>query len=598
MMYLPERFLQEAAGQQGAYNQIIGWVHDSSQGKLDATLKALARRLDAYGVFDTLRADEQPSVKFLADELRGLRVTSKLFPLIFLGVAVLVLNIMMERLVTQQRAVIGTLQAVGYTRGEITRHYMGYGVVIGTLGGVAGMGWGYYVQGFMIGLYRQFYALPSIDRHFHADLNAAGLLLSIVCAVAGTVHGVRVASRLQPAEAMSPPPPERGGRVFLERMPPVWNLLTFRGKMIARAILRNPFRTSVAILASAVAAALTVASLNMLSSLHYMTRHEFEATSHQDVTIATRDPEGAPALREIALLPGIAGTEGNLAVACELTNGAVTKRVAITGLPPDGRLVTPLDNSGRPIRIPPSGLVLSKRLAQRLGVRPGDLVRVRTLIARRTERTVAVAGVADTYLGLSAYADIEYLSRLIGEEHGANVIQASYIPDGRHGRFLEELRRRPSVMGMSERLRSLELVDKVFGENMGTMLGLMIFFSGMIAFGAVLNTALVSVSERQREIGTLRVLGYSPAQVWGIFSGESLTLNGLGVLLGLAGGIGLTHLLALAYNTDLYRFPVVIPARNLLIAAALMVGFAGLAQLVIYRLVLRLPWLEVLKVRE
>jgi putative ABC transport system permease protein len=126
----------------------------------------------------------------------------------------------------------------------------------------------------------------------------------------------------------------------------------------------------------------------------------------------------------------------------------------------------------------------------------------------------------------------------------------------------------------------------------------MVLFAGLVAFGSVLNAALVSLSERQREVGTLRVLGYTPRQIGTIFSGESLVVNGVGVLLGLVAGVGLTHLLALAYNTELYRFPVIIRPSRLVLAAVLMWLFVLAAQLITHRMIRSIPWLDVLKVKE
>ena len=115
---------------------------------------------------------------------------------------------------------------------------------------------------------------------------------------------------------------------------------------------------------------------------------------------------------------------------------------------------------------------------------------------------------------------------------------------------------------------------------------------------SVLNAALVSLSERQREVGTFRVLGYSPGQISRIFSGESLLLNATGIVLGLFAGIGLIQLISKAYSTELYRFPVVIYPSRLVITAVLMVLIVGLAQSIVFRMIKSLDWLEVLKIKE
>ncbi|BCG65667.1 MAG: hypothetical protein methR_P3519 [Methyloprofundus sp.] len=122
---------------------------------------------------------------------------------------------------------------------------------------------------------------------------------------------------------------------------------------------------------------------------------------------------------------------------------------------------------------------------------------------------------------------------------------------------------------MSERLKGLKQLQQTFGETIGAMIGILVLFAGAIAFGSVLNASMVSLSERQREVGTLRVLGYAPAEVSRLFANESLLLNSLGILLGLLLGIVFTHLISDAYSTELYRFPAIILPETLVYSALL-----------------------------
>ena len=598
VLYLGEDFLQKSCDLDGAYNQIVGLAHDNSRTALENTLRLIEDKLDPYGVTNTTPIQEQPSARFLRDELQGLKTTATVIPVIFLGVAALVLNILMSRMVAQQRTVIGTLRALGYSSFAILRHYLGFGVIVGALGGVFGMAFGWWTQGQMIGLYGVFYTLPGFVPHFYPNIFLTGFFISIAFAVAGTVKGVRHAVRLQPAEAMRPPPPERGGRVLPERMGALWRRLSFRRKMILRAVFRNPFRSTVSIAASFISTTLVFGVLSNVASLDYLMNYEFNRVMHQDVTVSLRDPAGRRGPSELAGMPLVASVEPQLAVVCDVANGPRRRRIGVTGIARGNRLYTPLDGAGQPIVIPDEGLVLTRKLAEILDAEPGDSVRLRPLIGRRQEVEAAVVGVVDTFLGLSAYADIAYLSRLLGEEWSANVLLGTEAPAPTRSGFLNALRERPKVVGVGERSRALTQMNETLGRTMGTMISIMVIFAGMIAFGSVLNAALVSLSERQREVGTLRALGYTPRQVAAVFSGESVLLNGVGILLGMAGGVGFTHMISAIYNTELYRFPTVITPERFFVVAALMAAFVGLAQLIVGRLVRRLPWLEVLNVQE
>jgi putative ABC transport system permease protein len=204
----------------------------------------------------------------------------------------------------------------------------------------------------------------------------------------------------------------------------------------------------------------------------------------------------------------------------------------------------------------------------------------------------------ETYLGLPAYARDDWLSGLIGEDWAANALLGRTSGGGVPERFLEQIKRRPDVIGLSRRERSLTLMRETFGEMMNVSITVLVLFAGLIAFGSVLNSTLVSLSEREREAATLRVLGYTPVQVAGIFSGESYLLNLVGVAVGLVGGVALARLISRLYDTELYRFPAVLYPSRFVLAAGLMILFVTVAQVLVYRLIRKLPWLDIVKTRE
>lgn len=241
---------------------------------------------------------------------------------------------------------------------------------------------------------------------------------------------------------------------------------------------------------------------------------------------------------------------------------------------------------------------MTDKLARILDVEVGDTLTLRPLIGRREKVQAPIMAIVESYLGLSAYADIDYLSGLIGENWVANALLGTTFGDEGWDRMYKELKRRPTIVGISKRERALDQMQSTFGENMGIMLGITVFFSGLIGFGSILNTALVSLSEREREVGTFRVLGYSPGEVAAILRGELVILSLIGIALGLAAGIGLSYLISTAYDTELYRFPVVIKGHRLLEAAVCMGAFMVCAQLIVRRYIGRFDWLTAVKVSE
>jgi len=600
VLYVPERYLQESADLAGAYNQLVGLVADRSPAAIANTLTLIEETLEPYGVTLTAPQEEQTSVQVLAGELKGLKVSATIMPGIFLGVVAMLMNVVMGRLIAHERGVIGTLRALGYSWQYVGWHYLGFGWIVGLAGGLGGLAIGLALQEVLGAMYRTFYELPGIVAHPYPVYWLQGVTVSLVCALSGTALGIRTAVRLEPAEAMRPPPPEIGKPVFLEAFPWFWRRLSFAWKMVLRAVLRNPFRSGVALIASLMGTALVVEALCLGESIQFLLRHEYQRISHQDLTVILREPVDRQAALEMASLPGAGLVEPELVVTCDVSYGSRRKRVGVTGMLPGQELYTPVDEQGRRVAIPEKGLILTGRLAELVGVKAGDIVRLRPLIGRRDVVEAPVVGVVQTYLGLTAYARLDYLSRLLGERDVANTLLVRLEDPDPGALFLmmEELRRRPSVTGVDWRQRSLEQMSRTLNQSMGTSLSIIIFFAGLLSFGSVLNTVLVSLNERQREVGTLRVLGYNPGEVAQIFFWESLVLNSAGILLGLPAGYLLVSLVTKQYTTDVFRFPVVMEPHLVVTAVGMMLAFILAAQLVVYRVIKHLPWLDVLKVRE
>ncbi|MDF1667807.1 MAG: FtsX-like permease family protein, partial [Planctomycetota bacterium] len=538
------------------------------------------------------------SASFLRDELKGLQTQSKVVPFLFLGVAALVLNVLLGRIVKQQRVIIGTLKALGYSRTSILIHYLAFGASVGLMAGLFGVLFGLWMQEQILAMYRTFYAIPEIVGRYHWDSMIGGVLISVFAACIGVFRAVWKASLLEPAEAMRPPAPEKVTKTLPEALPFVWNRLSFRWKMVLRTIFRNPFRSGITSVSTAVSVALVVMTLSLNSAVDEMMNFQLVKVAHQDVTVALRSPVSKEATIEVGRLDGIDYAEPQLDLACELTYGSIKRRAVITGLPSQNSLNTPLDSEEKRIEVPEEGLLLSKKLAQKFGVKVGDLMALRPLTGRRETVVAPVVGTVDAYFGMPAFARISYLSRLLGEEDVVNSVLtlSSEGPDS--ARSLPALKELSPVVGVSHRLRAFRVMEETFGGVMKVMLGIQVFFAGLIAFGSVLNASLVSFSERQREAGTLRVLGYGPGAVAAIFAGESVILGLVGVLLGLPMGIAMITAMAEEFSTDLWRFPVVINASLLVSSALIIFVFLGAAQWIVSRMVKRFQWLEVLKAHE
>ncbi|MGD8452174.1 MAG: ABC transporter permease [Phycisphaerae bacterium] len=597
ILYLPEAYARDVLDFRDACNQVTGRFVPGAEKRADAILNRVERVLDPYGVLATTPRERHASHRFLTDEIRGGRVTSKMIPAIFLAVAALVLNVLMSRLAERQRTTIGTLKAVGYSDRGILWHFMGFGLVVGIAGGVAGNILGIGLASAMVEMYKGFYQFPSFVYEVYPDLLLIGMLISVSFAVAGTAKGVWTVLHLQPAEAMRAKPPERGGAILLERLPWLWSRLGFRSQLALRNLMRNRTRTITGVLSTALATALIASSLIMHDSMWFLVDFQFDRLTHSDVDLGLHDEQSAAVLNEARELPGVDYAEPMLSVVCDLRHGPCNRRLGVTGLAATRRLTTPLQADLQPIKIPERGLVLTRKLAELLDANPGDHLELTPVRGRRDTVDVYVASVVDSYIGLSCYANLDYLSSLVGESRAVNGLQLLVNPAETAALF-HSIKDLPAAQGLSVRSDVRASIEDTLVHTMTATIGIIIVFAGMIAFGSILNNSLVDIGDQLRDISTFRVLGYGPRQIAGIFFRQAMFTFVLGVALAAPLTWGLSQFWSAAMDTELFRIHIAFRLPVLAQALLAVVAFVLLAQVLVYRQIRRLDWLEGIKVKE
>lgn len=605
ILYIKEDYARRVLDFQDACNQVVGRFvadapPDGQAGNEDPSaflLQRMERQLDPYGLIAAIPRERQASNRFLSDEIRSLGVTAYIMPTIFLFVAALVLNVVMSRLAERQRTIIGTLKALGYSDRQVLAHFMGFGLLTGLLGGAAGSTLGVLLARGMIEIYKEFFQFPRFEFHVYFDLIAIAMTMSLAFALAGTIKGVRRVLELHPAEAMRPRPPERGGAVFLERFPRLWRAMGFRTHIALRGMARNPGRTLTGMIASTLSVAIILIALGLSESVRFLLDFQFERVLHSDVDIGMQEERSIRAVYEARRLPGVDRAEPVLAVTCDIRRGRESRRLSISGLSAEHRLTTPVAADLQPIEIPEQGLVLTRKLAEIFNARVGDSLELTPVRGRRETRTARVGAVVEGLVGLECYADIRYLSRIMGETLAVNGVQMAVNPADMPALF-RTIKRLPNAQGLSIRANTRDNIRNTFVRTMSFSITSIIIFAGTIAFGSVLNASLIEIGDRMRDISTFRVLGYKPGQVASIFFRQNMVIITVGLIAGLPLGYFLSLLIAHAYNTELFRMYVAISWRSVVATTALSLTFVLVAQWVVYRQVSKLDWLEGVKVKE
>lgn len=594
VFWMDREALAAAFDMTGGFNDVaVAFTRDARE---PAVLAAIDRVLRPYGGLGAMPRRLQVSDWSLSNELAQLRGFGLLVPLIFLAVSAFLINVVLTRIVSVQREQIAALKALGYTNREIGGHYVTWSLVVAAAASIVGIGAGRWMGSGIVAMYNDFFRFPLLLYRMPGEIAVLGVLVSVVASVAGAAGAVSRAVRLPPAEAMRPEPPARFRVSLVERMG-LQTVLGPAARMVVRNLERQPVRALTSILGIALSSSMLVLGLFFADAMDEMLRVQFDLVQRQDLTVGLVEPRSETALHDLRRLPGVLAVEPVRAVAVRLHAAQRTRQLVITGVPEAARLQRVVDVTGRVVVVPPRGLVLSRALAEVLAVRPGDRVRVEVLEGRRVSRDLLVAGVIDEYLGLSAYLHADALRALL--EEGSIVSGAHLLVDPREERALHaRLKAMPAVGGVASTRAMVDSFYQTMGETMGVMIAFNVLFASIIACGVVYNAARVSLSERSRELASLRVLGFTRLEISSILLGELATLTILAVPIGLAIGYGLAALVVHAFDTEMYRFPVAVSLRTYVVAATVTLVAAIASGLLVRRQLDHLDLVAVLKTRE
>ncbi len=592
--WMNRRALAEAYDLHHAFNEAL--ILHSPGGRQQSLIETLDRLLKPYGSPGAYGRDQQVSDQFLSNEIQQLKVMGRLLPPIFLLVAAFLLNMVISRIIDTEREQIGLLKAFGYEPGYVGRHYLKLVLLITFFGILLGMVLGLWLGRGLAVLYMEYFKFPFLIFRAPAEVFFVATTFSLAIAALGTASAVLRVMRLDPAIAMAPPPPPDYSRStrWIESMA-IW--MDQPTRMILRHIYRWPQKSALTTLGIAMSMGLLIASSFSLDSVRYMIDVSFNVIERQDVSVHFVEPRNARALHDLRHAPGVMQAEPYRAVRATLRHGTIRRREAIVGLPPAASLSRLVDTRLQPVQIPGQGLVLSDKLAELLQVRVGDLVHVEVTEGRRPVGDLPVSAIVQTYLGTSAYMDLAALNRLMREEA---VISGAYlrVDSDQRANLYRALKNTPVVAGIGLQEEAQQAFNQTLQEILGTFTLFNTLFAALIAIGVVYNSARISLSERGRELASLRVLGLSRGEVSYILLGELTLLTLLALPLGALLGHLLARWMVHSFDTELFRIPLIINPATYGYAALVVILAAVASGLLVRRRVDQLDLIAVLKTRE
>ena len=593
VFWLDKDELAAATDMRGAFNHVA--LKLAPQAVPAAVVDATTRMLAPLGGSPAHGRDEQSSHAMLDNEIKEQRVMGTVLPAIFLAVAGFLLHMVTARLVATQREQVAALKALGYPNTRIALHYLKL-VMPMVLGGyLLGLALGTWLGRGMTGLYAEFFRFPSFEHTVAPWLALSALGISLLTATLGTLLAIAATVRLSPAEAMRPPAPGHYRRALLERLPRLRLAPALR--MILRNLERRPLRAAVTIGGMAVAVAIVVMGNFFRDAIDAIVDMQFNQAMRSDVSLWTTEPVDAAAARELARLPGVLQVEASRRVAVRFVHGHRSEKGSIDGQPANALLQRVIEVDGRLASQGLHGLAMTDRLADKLGLRPGDTVTVEVRDGRRVVRQVPLERTVRDSFGLNAYMERETLNRLLGDGDVASAF-ALAVERGAVPQVLEASQALPRVGGAFSKSTLLRNMEEITARNVLIMSSILTAFAAVIAVGVVYNNARIALAERSWELASLRVLGFTRAEVSLLLLGELALGIAIALPLGMLLGWGLTHGVVALMRSDQFLFPVVIHPRTYALAALAVLAAGVASALVVRRRIDRLDMVAALKTRE
>ncbi len=594
VLWIDAQALAAAFNMEGTFNSVLLRLQRGTSP--EATVEALDRLLEPYGGFGAVGREDQVSHKILSQEINQQRIFGTVLPAIFLLVAAFILNVVLHRQVNAQRGEIAALKALGYEDRAIAWHYLKFASVIVLLGVAIGVWLGWWLGNAMTGLYTDFFHFPEFHYRLEPWLLLASAGAALAAAFGGALAAIRGVVRLRAAEALRPSAPAEFRPLMIERLGYA-GLLTPAQRMIMRNLERKPLRAATTVAGIAGSVAILIAGTFWSDAIEWFMDVQFNMVQRAQVTVGFAEPVSRDARWELERLPGVKQAEVTRAIPVRLRAGHRSYRTAINGLADDATLLRILDAELREATPAPGGVLLTTRLAERLGVAPGDEVVAELLEGKRIKAPLRVSGTVRELAGMNAWMRLEDLNRFARE--GAMVSGAGLLVDrAQESALLERLKQMPAAAVVIVNRTLVDTFRETSAKNVLFFTAILSAFAATIAVGVVYNNARIQLAERAWELASLRVLGFTRGEVSVLLLGELALEIAAAIPLGFAAGYGLAALLLALMPHEMIEFPLVISRATYLYAGAVVVAAGVVSALIVRNRIDNLDMVGVLKTRE
>jgi len=591
VIFAPERLAEELAGSGPNEVTVYYTAGDPNQTTSDA-LSQQARNAGATNVYT--RAD-QPSNSALSEDLSGFEEMAVFFPVMFLLAAAMAAYVMISRLVHSQRPHIGVMVANGFTRGQVLRHYLGYGLIPGLIGSVPGAVAGVLLARLITHMYTGMLSIPITVIGFYPITLIGAMLFGVVASLLAALAPALVASRVVPAEAMRGETPVGGGRrSLLERLIPPLRRLPAAWKMTFRGVGRNPRRTIYTMIGVMLSLMLVLVSWGMIDTIQHLMNRQFVEIQQEDATVYFTGPTSIGEVASLTDINGVSMAEPALTLPVTLSANGQQYETALLVLEDNTTMHRFLTADKGWIALPKSGVVLGQATRSLLDINTGDTV---DLTISGVTVTAPVADFVDEPFGTMAYVSRSQAEGLTGSALPATSALISYTDGTDATTIRNAVTDRPNVAAFEDANVLYDMMQK-YMILFYAFVGVMLVFGGAMAFALIFNSMSVNIAERNREVATLLAVGTDRRSISRYITAENLLIAAMGIPLGLVVGYLAAREAMATFSSDLFAFDLYIYPRTYVYAALAILVVALISQWPGLRAIRRISIPKIVKERS
>lgn len=533
----------------------------------------------------------------LKSDMGSIEALGNAFPVVFLIVAILISLTTMSRMVEEERSLMGTYKALGFSNGAIYLKYLVYAFLACLAGGIIGDILGFIVlPKLLLYILQALYTIPNISLGFYPLYGVGGVLMFMVSIVAATAFTCRKELVQTPATLMRPKAPRAGSRIFLERFTFIWARLRFLNKVTARNLFRYKKRLFMTVIGIMGCTALMLAGFAIRDSVESLLLKQYNETYLYNLMLVADEKDNAELLQLAETSPEFESYLNVRIESFKLLYGESSSSSMQLIVVPDGQAISEYinlrDTKGNAVSLTGEGIYVTQNAAEILGVTTGSEVTLQSLTLNRAQANVA--GVVQNYLGNNIYITQQLYAELYGEATGNALLAKLALPAESQPAYAESLLDNSFILSSV----SIEALKLDFASNftlVNAVVYLFIVLAAGLAFVVLFTLANTNISERARELATIKVLGFFDNEVHAYVNKETIILTIIGVAVGLPVGRFISGLLTMVLKIDALYFAVSINPLSYVFAAALSIGFALIVNLITNRLLDKIDMVEALK---